>query len=286
MKISSQMARQLCRAISPPARAARWFLGLLEPYIQTPPLPALVSARGGFAQFEIYDTSEHIQNNIFYLGYWEWYVSKLLKRLLLPGDTFVDVGANMGWFTLLGAHLVGPTGRVIAFEPNPVTRKHLERNVRLNLCRHVIVESRALSDRSGTARLRQVSQGNAGSFSIVGEVATDDEVYEISTARFDDYHGERQLGRIRVMKIDVEGAELLVLKGMQSVLRQHLCDFILVETTEWQLRGTGASIVDFLSLFEANGYECATVGAFGTTRIGDHRNLRSATLFAGVQASK
>jgi FkbM family methyltransferase len=219
------------------------------------------------------------------LGYWEGSVSKLLRRLLSPGDTFIDVGANIGWFTLLAAHLVGSTGRVVAFEPCPVTRRHLERNLGLNPYRHILVERSALSDRPGTARLLRVVPGNDGSFSIIGGVPAHGDSFEVSTARFDDYHQDHQLGRVKLMKVDVEGAELLVLKGMQSVLKRHRCDFIVLEATEWQLCRAGASIADFLSLFRINGYECAIVGPFGTKPIRDHRNLRSATLFAAVRAS-
>jgi FkbM family methyltransferase len=221
-----------------------------------------------------------------YLGYWEGSVSKLLRRLLSPGDTFIDVGANVGWFTLLAAHLVGPAGRVVAFEPCPVTRKHLERNVDLNPYRHVLVERSALSDRPGAARLLRVLSGVDGSFSIIGGVPAQGDSFEVTTARFDDYHQDHKLGRVKLMKVDVEGAELLVLKGMQSVLKRHLCDFIVLEASEWQLRRAGASIADFLSLFRANGYDCAILGWFGTTPMRDHRNLHSATLFAAVQTSR
>jgi FkbM family methyltransferase len=285
VKISWKTARFLCRIISPPGRLAQWLLDLGKRHIQAPLEPIIVSARGDFARFEICDVSDRIQRSILYLGYWGGSVSRLLRRVLSPGDTFIDVGANVGWFTLLAAHLVGPAGRVVAFEPCPITRKHLERNVDLNPYRNVLVEQSALSDRPGAARLLRVLSGVDGSFSIIGRVPAHGSSFEVSTARFDDYHQDHQLGRVKLMKVDVEGEELLV-GGMQSVLKRHLCDFIVLEASEWQLRRAGASIADFLNLLGSNGYDCAILGWFGTKPIRDHRNPRSATLFAAVRTSR
>lgn len=155
---------------------------------------------------------------------------------LRAGDTFVDIGANSGYFTVLASALVGPAGRVAAFEPNPVVRRRLDQNIARNGGHErVCVESCALSDRSedhvrlyvpehdGFATLVP-DQTHASSY-LAGANAID-----VRTSTFDDWYAASGLGRIALMKIDVEGAELQVLAGMTSALAAGRIARVILET--------------------------------------------------------
>jgi FkbM family methyltransferase len=163
-----------------------------------------------------------------------------LIESLRPGDTFVDVGANHGYFTLIAASRVGASGRVYAFEPNPPVFRQLEAHVRLNrFDDRVRVADTALSDASGTAALF-VSQCelNSGLSSLEtpeqhahGQLSRDCAV-SVSTETFDRWYTRVRPGQIAVMKIDVEGAERRVLDGMTATLRSGAIRAIVCET-DW-----------------------------------------------------
>ena len=99
-------------------------------------------------------------------GMWEPAETALIRSQLKPGDTFIDVGANFGYYTVLASKLVGPTGRVIAFEPDPRSFQLLERNVARNGCTNVVLEQKALADKPGTLTLH-VSDSNRGAHSVI-----------------------------------------------------------------------------------------------------------------------
>ena len=143
---------------------------------------------------------------------------KLLERFLQPGMTVVDGGANTGVFTFTAAHLVGPRGRVIAFEPGSACFAALNQSKRLNSADHVALRQQALSDRSGTARFyHHDDQENSFSLGGAGGVAYE----EINTVTLDAVAAELKLDRVDFIKLDVEGAEELVFRGGRSVLQQH-----------------------------------------------------------------
>lgn len=141
----------------------------------------------------------------------------LLERFLKPGMVFVDGGANTGVFTFTAARLVGPTGRVLAFEPGSSCFAALKRSQTLNGWSHISIHQRALSDRSGIARLYHL-MGQENAFSLGSdENASFDEV---ATVSLDEAAQAEQLPRVDFIKLDVEGAEELVFRGAAKVLQQ------------------------------------------------------------------
>lgn len=140
-----------------------------------------------------------------------------MKNYLQPGMVVFDLGAHHGFYTLLAANLVGPTGKVIAFEPSPSERRKLIWHIHLNRCHQVKVEPFALSDREGTMEFYLTRDNSANSLSppeispIVGKVI-------VPVTTLDAYCQSNGIERIDLVKMDVEGAELLVLKGARQVL--------------------------------------------------------------------
>jgi FkbM family methyltransferase len=165
---------------------------------------------------------------------WETAVISELTRALRPGDVFFDVGAFQGAFTLLASRLVGPSGRVIAFEPDPGPRTTLERNLRANGVENVTVAPYAVGDHRGTMRF-SASGDSVGHLSSSGEI-------EVQQVTLDSYCAEHNITPT-VMKVDIEGAEAAALSDSDAVrgLRE-----LVVEVHEPALRAQGVDPVVML----------------------------------------
>jgi FkbM family methyltransferase len=140
----------------------------------------------------------------------------LLATLLRAGDVVLDVGANVGLYTLVASRLVGDLGLVHAFEPAPATADVLQHNLDLNAIRNVVVHRTAVASSSGRATLRLPVPGEPGLATIVGGAGT--VVAEVSTLRLDEFLRAHSLESVALLKVDVEGAELAVLEGAGELL--------------------------------------------------------------------
>jgi len=153
---------------------------------------------------------------IMFRGQWEPSETRWFLKGLKEGDTFVDVGANVGYYTLIAAKLVGPTGRVYSFEPDPESFAILERNVRLNGFRNVVLEQKALSNEAGSIQL-YLSKKNRGDHRIYQpKHAAPRETVEVEAVALDDYFGS-SLPKIALMKIDTQGAEGVIFEGLMGI---------------------------------------------------------------------
>jgi len=170
------------------------------------------------------DPAEWVGQYVYVTGRYEEHTAALMARLLQPGDRFVDVGANIGYLTLHAAGLVGPTGSVLAFEPLASARESLVRNVALNRASHVSVLGDAVSDRTGTTVLNIGPEHHTSTSSLLQVAAGLGEV-AVPSVRLDDAISDSP--RVRLIKIDVEGAEQLVLDGAGRVLDLHEPDIIV-----------------------------------------------------------
>lgn len=151
-------------------------------------------------------------------GEYEPACTAIIRQHVAPGHTFVDVGANVGFFTLLAAGRVGPTGHVLAFEPIVHNYRLLEKSIALNELANVQLHRTALLDRSGCVEFLQWERRNSGSFHLLNDASWDRARYSVEAAAFDElFTGQR----LDFVKIDVEGAEGLVLDGMREAIRRH-----------------------------------------------------------------
>lgn len=259
MKAST--ARRVAQMLPLPGRVIRRLLDSWDGAIAYPQVPVTLRLRDGVSQMQIRDYREYIQRNIYFLGYYEIRETRLIRRLLRPGDTFVDVGANIGWYTLLAANQVGRTGKVLAFEPSRAVFGHLTHNVHLSGYSHVVAERLALADRSGVVQLRVAAGRGPGTASILeSEAAKGDSIEEVQTIRFDDYCRAKQLESARLVKIDVEGAELMVLRGMREMLARRAVQYLIVEVADSRLRSVGDSSQQLLELLRGHGYRLSHIG--------------------------
>lgn len=143
----------------------------------------------------------------------EDYESELayLDRALSPGKTFVDVGANLGIYALVASRIVGPAGRVIAFEPSLQSFSALQRNIALNDFTNLQAFPAAVSDKTGRAFLYHGP--DPGQNSLGRDPHLEPKAEEVVTQSLDQVLAQAAVGRVHVIKMDVEGAEELVLRG-------------------------------------------------------------------------
>jgi FkbM family methyltransferase len=184
----------------------------------------------------------------------EEFTTKLFKEVVKEGDVVVDLGANLGYFTLLAAKLAGKRGKVYSFEPEPRNYNYLLKNIELNGYDNVFAIPKAVSDRSGKVKL-YVCPYDSGHHTINqydGIKAykpdfTDDkkDFVEVETVTLDEFfEGMKQ--SISVIKMDVEGAEMLALSGMDRVIRDSKNMKMFVEFFPLLIKEMGGSPEEFI----------------------------------------
>lgn len=179
----------------------------------------------------------------------------LVRQLLRPGDTFIDVGAHFGLYSLLASSCVGPGGRVIAFEPTPATFERLRENVALNRAGNVECLQQGLSDRTGELELRIADEASSAwnSFGSPARGGTASSA-KVSTMTLDRFVGERGIGRVRLIKVDVEGWEARVLTGAAATLGGPEAPDLLVEFSSEAACAAGAELETLWRLLSDHGY--------------------------------
>lgn len=196
--------------------------------------------------------------HLIYCRHFEANERKFLNRFLRPGDVFVDVGANIGLFTLIAAKRVGPEGKVFAFEPTAKTFGRLVDNVRLNLLSNVECLKLALSDSSGHLQLSALGNGydawNSLSTVALPEVL---ETELVEVIDWDQFVVSRDLGggSVTMMKIDVEGWESRVLEGGKGFFAGSDAPVLQVEFTDAAAEAAGSSCHALYERLRSYGYE-------------------------------
>jgi FkbM family methyltransferase len=163
---------------------------------------------------------------IVHRGYQELATERVLIAGLRPGDRLIDVGAHRGIFTLIGAQRVGEGGRVYAFEPDPQHVRGLRTSIRINGLANVTVEECAVGEADAPARFVQTGIGYERlPQAKAGQVAA----RNVPMVALDTYVRENGLGSVRMIKIDVDGPELMVLKGGRRLLEASEPPLIVME---------------------------------------------------------
>lgn len=212
---------------------------------QTKSLPAGVTMKLGIVDV--------IERTLLTTGVWDPIVEQVLRQSLKPGDTFLDVGANIGYFSLLASNLVGPDGTVVSFEPSVRALAKLTTHLSLNQCHNVTVCSQAMGEIIGTNNLNWAPSSNIGGSTIARGTASQGTSEKIAVRRLDDVCNEMSLSPSAV-KLDVEGFELFALRGARQMLEQHH-PLVICELTNEFLRDHGHSAGDMLIFMSNFGYQ-------------------------------
>ncbi|MFE5301662.1 FkbM family methyltransferase [Streptomyces sp. NPDC056632] len=245
----------LARALRAYVRHAPGTLGkarlvdrFLDEYLRTRPVHATVRLLSG--DTVSVTTSDVIQRFQYLFGEWEPNLSAFLRDRLRPGDTFIDVGAHRGAFSLLASHAVGPHGRVVAIEPHPRFHSDLTAAAAANRRTNLHAVRTAASDATGTLTLYMEDPANLGHTTAVRPRHVHATV-EVPTVPLADLVSRADLATTRVIKIDVEGAEAAAIRGLLPALPYLRADAeLVVEVTPRLLAKQGesaAAVIDALS---------------------------------------
>lgn len=195
------------------------------------------------------NTRDLIDRFVYYFGVWECNLTAFLERRLSPGDVFVDVGANTGYYTLLASRLVGHSGAVIAIEASPSIFQSLESHLLQNEVTNVRTVNVAASNEPGTLAFYHGRPGNRGESSI-WPVKGGEREGEVEALPLDTILTPEELLRTRLVKVDVEGAEWLVASGMNSLLTAGSDDLeVVVEVAPARLEAGGTSAGELVEIF-------------------------------------
>lgn len=195
--------------------------------------------------------------------FYEPEVSYFLTNVLQEGDTFIDVGGHVGYFSLLASQVVGPTGHVFTYEPEAGNAGRLRGHLEQNRAGNVILLERALGEVAGEARLH-VNADNAGGHALwdVGEFPTNErsrrsqETRLVSVGTLAELLDPTVGQRVRLVKIDAEGSEYRILKGGMLFLMAREVPYVICEINEFGLNQMGTSGRTLRAFMAACGYTC------------------------------
>jgi FkbM family methyltransferase len=178
-----------------------------------------------------------------------------LARLLQPGMTVLDIGAHHGYYTLLASQRVGASGRVFAFEPSPRERRKLTWHLRWNRCSNVEVLDVALGAESGQAELFLAAGRETGCNSLrPPAVRGTPKKIGVPVETLDNFLSRRSVEHVDFLKLDVEGAELSVLRGAEDLLSRAPRPVMLVEICDLRTAAWGYGASEILKQLSGHGY--------------------------------
>jgi FkbM family methyltransferase len=184
--------------------------------------------------------------------------TKLLQSIMKPGMTFVDVGAHVGYYSLLAARQVGPQGKVYAFEPEPVNYSLLIKNVELNGYSNVSAKPKAVSGSVGSTALH-ISALDSGRNSVYRHGLPEQGSVQVDTTTLDAFFEAKSWPKIDLIKMDVEGAEQDVLNGMIQLLKKTENLKIIMEFNPALLHTAGVDPLQFLAEPAKSGFKIYTI---------------------------
>lgn len=200
---------------------------------------------------------------VWLTGNYEPSTASIMAALLKPGNTMVDIGANAGFFTLLAARHVGQRGLVHAFEPIPSTYNRLVHNIALNQTTHVTSYPIAISATKGEITIYEGPADHVG-LSGMRKLAQTKTTHQVITSPLDEIISKN--APIHLIKIDVEGAEQLVIEGMTHILTMHH-PHLIIEFSDNFLRDFGHSADSLYSIIVKQGYEVYQITEQGLVHI-------------------
>jgi FkbM family methyltransferase len=195
---------------------------------------------------------------------------QFVERYLEPGMTALDIGAHHGFYTLLASKKVGRDGRVVAFEPSPRERERLARHLTLNACSNVLVEEAALGETEGLAGFFLVANKETGCNSLrQPQTKHPTRTVQVQVKRLDDCLRAAQIARVDFIKLDVEGAELSVLRGAGKVLENWPRPVLLCEVQDLRTSAWGYPAVEIIKFLAERGYGWFMLREDGSLRVVD-----------------
>jgi FkbM family methyltransferase len=204
-----------------------------------------------------------------FFGDYEKETVSFIAKYLNCGDTVVDVGANIGFFTLIFSKLVRENGEVHSFEPSQREFLLLCENININKCKNVFLNQIALGNNSGFSKMNVLNEGKFGAYNSLrkithSRVQTEKvQTEKVRTAKFDDYLALFPGAIPSLIKIDVEGFEQQVLEGMQGLLIADNSPCLIIEICEGTHKDEQGSAQELIAYIENFGYHLYSPNSVG-----------------------
>ena len=214
------------------------------------------------------DLKDDLERGTYFMGrYYDLETQLILDALLKSGDTFMDIGANIGMITLHGASRVGKCGRVIAFEPQSLCCGKIRRNVELNKIHHVQIHNVGLADKDAELTLMVLGGATVHSYLCQeGYGLNAREKIVVPVKRGDDIVGDQIIGDL-VIKIDVEGYELHALRGLIETIKTHRPP-VISEACAHYFNRAGTDEYQYFDFFHALDYHAYEISSEYTGLVG------------------
>lgn len=223
---------------------------------------AVARMREGFRM--TLNRGESYERIMYYSGLYAPVIAQLFKRIVQSGDTVIDGGANIGFFSLLSAKLVGRTGSVHSFEPIPATFAQLSQNIKLNGYFNITANCQALASSVGQVEFEvpletetNQSLGRLASALLSGRGSR----VAVQTRTLDSYVETAGIGQIKLAKLDLEGSELDAIRGMQRILGAHHITYLICELNTPLLDQQGIPHSALRDVLADHGYEAYFIKA-------------------------
>jgi len=221
-------------------------------------LETKVLARTCFGTEMRVDAEDIVGRYIYYFGVWEPVLTTWIRGRLAPGDTFIDVGANVGYYSLLTSQLVGNSGKVVAIEPAPQTFSVLQENISRNQAENVRAVNMAVWDCETNLQIFSKAGNTLGATTLMPGWAERwklEPYCEVPAAPLPHILTSEELRSARLIKIDIEGAEWRAVLGLLPSLAGCREDLeIVLEVAPEMLQAEGKSCEDLLTLFRGLGF--------------------------------
>ena len=197
--------------------------------------------------------SDWVQGNLYFVGKYEAAEIKFVKDNVTNGNVFIDIGANIGLYSLTASQSVKKSGKVIAFEPFLNNYKLFKNNIAFNGFTNIIVENQAISDSNKQITLfYNTKDDNLGMASSYLSEYTHSEM--INAISLDQYVADHKIAAVDFVKIDIEGGEYIALIGMKNIL-SNCNPILLIEMDEGILSSTPYRKEDIIGYLNGFGYE-------------------------------
>ncbi len=211
---------------------------------------------GGFLTVDMKEWS----GRQMYLGIYETDETKLIKSLLRPGSIFIDGGANIGYFTVIAAAIVGNTGKVYSFEPVPWLNDILSSNIAINHFSNVVISNVALSSFSGITDLYVSEVGAINGAASMASSPRRQARISVETISLDEYLRNLGADHVDLIKLDIEGAEVQALKGAYELLSRPDAPALIVEVNPFLLQRLNIPIEMIEHIITGYGYTLKVIG--------------------------
>ncbi|MBU2634018.1 MAG: FkbM family methyltransferase [Nanoarchaeota archaeon] len=196
------------------------------------------------------DSEDSLRLSVY--GQFEAFETEVIKKEIKEGDVVLDIGANIGYYALIFAKLVGPKGKVFAFEPDPENFALLNKNIKINEYKNVVLINKAVSNETGEIKL-YLNEYNKANHQIYPSKNHRKSIL-IQTTRLDDFFKDYK-GKIDFVKIDIEGAEYLAIQGMSNLLNKNKNIKIITEFYPCWLENFNVKSEEYLKLLSKHGFK-------------------------------